>query len=235
MEVEILVAEVGHRRAERRPAVPHPLRRHRHRRGRLHRARRRGRRHRRAGSKESCSRGPRPRAPPSRSRSPRSPAPTAAEADDLEVAVLDRVRGRRAFRRIDDDELASAPRLDRARALEAASARRASDHGHERRGRDSTTHGRIPSAERARPVGLHRSRRRTTDSTSSASSSSRAERRGRPRPRTPATSPTGTTPSTPPRSCHDDALGAQPGRDHLGLERATGRGQAAPCGVDRSV
>ena len=45
MEVEILVAEVG-AHAGRRPAVPHPLRRHRHRRAALQRARRRGRRHR---------------------------------------------------------------------------------------------------------------------------------------------------------------------------------------------
>ena len=49
------------------------------------------------------------------SRSARSPAPTArSAADDLEVAVLDRSNGRRAFRRLDDDEVAARPQLDAA-------------------------------------------------------------------------------------------------------------------------
>ena len=76
LEVEILVAEVGDDR-RRRPAVPHPLRRHGHGRGPLQRPRRRGRGHRRAArgglaAEASTSRGAR-RAPPSAP----SPAPTA--------------------------------------------------------------------------------------------------------------------------------------------------------------
>ena len=87
MEVEILVAEVGHD-DRRRPAVPHPLRRHRHGRAALQRARRRRRGHRR---------------PPRTSRTPTTCTLAAAVtaghggsggpdrtlgADDLEVAVL---------------------------------------------------------------------------------------------------------------------------------------------------
>ena len=55
MEVEILVAEVG-ADAGRRPAVPHPLRRHGRRRAGLHGARRRGRGHRRAAQRPATRR-----------------------------------------------------------------------------------------------------------------------------------------------------------------------------------
>ena len=105
MEVEILVAEVG-ADAGRRPAVPHPLRRHGDGRGPLHRARRRGRGHRRpAGARPAdadCDLDRGPAAPRPRPW----PAPTARlAAADLEVAVLARTNGRRAFRRLDDDEV----------------------------------------------------------------------------------------------------------------------------------
>jgi hypothetical protein len=90
MEVEILVAEVGST-TRRRPAVPHPLRRHRHRRASGHRARRRGR----GDPHPARGRLARGRARPSgralRSRVGRSPARTASSGPaELEVAVLDR-------------------------------------------------------------------------------------------------------------------------------------------------
>ena len=111
MEVEILVAEVGHER-RRRPAVPHPLRRHRDGRGPASRVL--------GGEAEAIARPPAARRGPRawtlrrRARPPPSapwPGPTArSPADDLEVAVLDRSDGRRAFRRIEDDEVAAPPR-----------------------------------------------------------------------------------------------------------------------------
>ena len=75
MEVEILVAEVG-ADAGRRPALPHPLRRHRRRRGPLQRARRRRRGHRRA-ARGRLPAGPRPGRRPAGPPSRRWPAPTA--------------------------------------------------------------------------------------------------------------------------------------------------------------
>ena len=101
MEVEILVAEVGDD-AGRRPAVPHPLRRHRHGRGALQRARRRGRGHRRAargGLQEPAAtsttalRGGGQR--PGRARPPAG-APTTSR-----WPCSTRGNGRRAFRRIE--------------------------------------------------------------------------------------------------------------------------------------
>ena len=105
MEVEILVAEVGDDR-RRRPAVPHPLRRHRHGRARLQRARRRRRGHRRPARRVVRRR-----------RSTLAAAVTAGiaalagpdrtlGADDLEVAVLARSNGRRCFRRLTDADVA---------------------------------------------------------------------------------------------------------------------------------
>ena len=102
MEVEILVAEVG-ADPSARPAVPHPLRRHGHRRGPLQRARRRRRGHRRRGSGGLAR--------------PTSTSPAALRlavaalagpdrtlhAGDLEVALLDRSDGRRASAASSDD------------------------------------------------------------------------------------------------------------------------------------
>ena len=102
-EVEILLAEVAD--ARRRQAVPHHLRRHRHGRAGLHGARR--------------TRGDDRRGAPDPLRSGHGravggirlgasvlggpDAPLAAE--HLEVAMLDRTKARRAFRRVDGDEL----------------------------------------------------------------------------------------------------------------------------------
>ena len=103
MEVEILVAEVGAHQG-RRPPVPHPLRRHRHGRGRLHRARRRGRGHQRP-PRGGVQRQPRPGRRPARPRSAPWPAPTARSTPgELEAAVLERTDARRAFRRLEDAE-----------------------------------------------------------------------------------------------------------------------------------
>ena len=75
MEVEILVAEVGADAAPG-PGVPHPLRRHRRRRGPLQRDRRRRRGHRRPARGRLPAR-PRPRRARSAPRWARWPAPTA--------------------------------------------------------------------------------------------------------------------------------------------------------------
>ncbi len=87
MEVEILVAEVG-ADAGRRPAVPHPLRRHRDGRGPLHRARRRGRGDRATGMDEPLRAGPRPGRRPSSAAVAGAgrPRPRRSRADELEVA-----------------------------------------------------------------------------------------------------------------------------------------------------
>ena len=108
LEVEILVAEVGHEPGGR-PAVPHPLRRHGRRRGPLHRARRRGRGH-HARMKEHLPgpTGTSDEALQVAAAALAGPDRTLAAAD-LEVAVLARTNGRRAFRRIDDDETACWP------------------------------------------------------------------------------------------------------------------------------
>ena len=105
LEVEILVAEVGDD-AGRRPAVPHPLRRHRDGRGPLQRARRRGRGHRRAPAARPGGEGlDLGRALARRRRRPGRARPHARRR---------RPRGRRpgraptaaaAFRRIEGDEL----------------------------------------------------------------------------------------------------------------------------------
>ena len=106
LEVEILVAEVGSSPATR-PAVPYPLRRLGRRRGPVLGTRGRGRRHRRpAGPRfetdwhldEAIRRAAEALSGPDR-------APIAA---DLEVAVLARSDGRRAFRRLDDVRVAAA-------------------------------------------------------------------------------------------------------------------------------
>ena len=99
LEVEILVAELC---ADRRPpALPHRLRRHGRRRGELDRPRRRGRGDRRPA-----------RARPSQRIGPSATALKSCVAclagpdrtlgiDDLEVGVLEKSAGRRAFRRVD--------------------------------------------------------------------------------------------------------------------------------------
>ena len=103
-EVEILVAQVGERVEERR-AVPHPLRRHRHGRGGQHRARRPGRADRR-GHGVALQRRPRRRCgDPSRRRGARGTRHRAHRATSSRSAILDRARPRRAFRRINGDEL----------------------------------------------------------------------------------------------------------------------------------
>ncbi len=95
LEVEILVAELGDDRA--RPAVPHRLRGHDHRRGPLRRARRRRRDHRGAGGGGLAARlGPGDGAQGRRGGAGR-PDRTLA-AGDLEVAILSRGNGRRTFR-----------------------------------------------------------------------------------------------------------------------------------------
>ena len=99
LEVEILVAEVGADASER-PAVPPPLRRHGHRRGRHLGAGRRRRGHRRAPGAGAARR-------PATCR-PRSSAAVGALAGpdrtlgpaELEVAVLERAGARRCFRRL---------------------------------------------------------------------------------------------------------------------------------------
>ena len=107
MEVEILVAEVGED-SRAGPGVPHPLRRLGGRRGPLQRdrRRRRGDRHPARGGLPAR---PRPGRSAQRRGRARWPGPTApSPPGELEVAVLSRTNGRRAFRRIEDDELAHA-------------------------------------------------------------------------------------------------------------------------------
>ena len=94
----------GGRRRRRRPAVPHPLRRHGRRRGRLHRARRRRRGHRRRGSRRPTNRGWRS------TRALRAAVAALAGPDRTLAAVRARGRpsstrdnGRRAFRRLSDE------------------------------------------------------------------------------------------------------------------------------------
>ena len=109
MEVEILVAEVGARRRPG-PGVPHPLRRQRRRRGPLQRDRRRRRGHRRPPRGRLPAR-PRPGGrPQGRGRRAGRPRPHARPGRARGGGAVPR-NGRRAFRRIEDDELADAARL----------------------------------------------------------------------------------------------------------------------------
>ena len=104
LEVEILVAELGYGSAAT-AALPHRLRGHHHRRGPVRRARRGDRGHRRPRSTQAWT--------PTWSLSEALRAAVAALAGpdrtlgaaDLEVAVLAEGNGRRAFRRLVDDEL----------------------------------------------------------------------------------------------------------------------------------
>ena len=109
LEVEILVAEVG-ADGERGPAVPHRLRRDGRRRGPLHRPRRGDRDHHRVGFGRRSYRRRFGTSTP-RSAGGSSPPWPARTGDlrrppSLEVAVLARSGGRRAFRRLGSGELA---------------------------------------------------------------------------------------------------------------------------------
>ena len=118
MEVEILVAEVGPG-SGRRPAVPHPVRRHGDGRTAPQRARRRRRGDRRASQRvvsPTTSTSPRRCASARR----RSPVPTGrSRTRELEVAMLSRGNGRRCFRRLDDAEVAPSSGAERSRHMAA--------------------------------------------------------------------------------------------------------------------
>ena len=104
-EVEILVAQVGSEPRRPQRAVPHPLRRHGHGRRGLHRARRPGRDDQR-GAEQSYEPGLDLGAATKLGAQVLGEGQqTAPPADQLEVALLDRNRPGRAFRRIKGDEL----------------------------------------------------------------------------------------------------------------------------------
>ena len=172
LEVEILVAEVGVR-PDRRPAVPHPLRRHSHGRD----------------SASACSAAT-PTSIATRMEATFRDGSTMVDAlrsavaalagpdrqlvaDDLEVAVLGRSNGRRRFRRLADAEVAAlllseasepagertgaAERKRRAgrdhRHLTADDGSRSGGHHHQTGHADDHEHGRAPSRSPPRAAG----------------------------------------------------------------------------------
>ena len=150
---------------------------------------------------------------------------TPLTADQLEVALLDRSRPRRAFRRIKNDELDRAARLSRrdasvpaqhaARSVRAISTNRISarDHSTTRHRRGAPVGGRSSSRIVVEPR-----RPRSTSSTMLASSIWSSGTYTSTRAMSPTVSPYG--PSSAPRSSHVEALVVEPGRQHVGPERS---------------
>ena len=140
-EVEILVA-AGRRDRDDRPAVPHPLRRHRHGRGGLHRARRRGR----ADRSRRCG----PTTPTTSTSARRSGSVPGSSPATTSRSTADAARGRPARPRRTGPGVPAHPgRRARGPAgliagSEADVAHDRRDHGHD--DRDEERHRRPPQA-----------------------------------------------------------------------------------------
>ena len=222
----------GRRRPRRRPALPHPLRRHRHGRGPLHRPRRRGR-----GDQRPPRGGVDRRARPGRAPCGAAVAALAGPdrtlgAGELEAAVLERTDARRAFRRLELDERTScspdaAPSTCRRRQPTGESGRPPPDDGHDREQQRDGDHRRAGAAGRRRPRGRCRP-------PSSRSTSGRRPRRASP---STSASPVGLGGGHEDLDAADGveavdiaaerpdhALGSQAGGHELGLEARPGEG-----------